>query len=65
MPIYDYLCQKCGAVIERMHPSDAKREYDCKCGGVMVKCVSACSSVMDYKYRFPEEHRLANEGRDE
>ena len=37
MPIYEYQCNQCGNVIERLGDSRSKREFSAKCG----KCKKA------------------------
>jgi putative FmdB family regulatory protein len=44
VPIYDYVCRKCGHVLEVIHPVDAAGPRECPvCGGEMRRAVSAPS----------------------
>jgi putative FmdB family regulatory protein len=44
VPIYDYVCRKCGHVLEVIHPVHAAGPSECPvCGGEMQRAVSAAS----------------------
>ncbi len=42
MPIYDYVCESCGHVMEVVHGIDAAGPSECpECGGVLSKAFAA------------------------
>lgn len=42
MPIYDYVCESCGHVMEVVHGHDAEGPRECpQCGGPMAKAFAA------------------------
>jgi putative FmdB family regulatory protein len=46
MPTYDYICDKCGKVVEIFHQMDEDKEYRCECGNVLRKKVSGGTNTL-------------------
>jgi putative FmdB family regulatory protein len=43
MPIYEYVCEKCGNEIEKLAALSASEEIPCPCGGIARKKISLSS----------------------
>lgn len=49
MPIYNYLCENCGAEYEAYRPvAEYQREYDCVCGFSAVRRIVPPAVLRDY-----------------
>lgn len=46
MPIYEYECKKCGAIIERIHPIYGfPKRVRCECGDLAPKVISSKGAI--------------------
>jgi len=46
VPIYDYLCDKCGEIVEKL-ASPSVSEIGCKCGGIMQRQIGMPRVMLD------------------